>query len=253
MDLLKSPRLYAYTGGRPFDPAKPTVVFMHGAQHDHSVWILQSRYLAHHGYSVLALDLPGHMRSVGPPLASIEAIADRVAEGSTASGARRLMLVGQSMGSLIGLEVARRLPEHCAGVALVAVALPMRVSDALLAATRDDPPDRARHDQRLVAQPIRRGLRAQASQSRAWLLQCLAEPSLDGTNCEARRCRHPADRLRGLQWLPGWAGCGTRAALPRALRPRRMRHDDADAVCTGVDRLRRRMPPSCVFPAAGTR
>ena len=57
--------LYAYTGGKPFDAARPCVVFLHGAQHDHSVWILQSRYLAHHGYSVLALDLPGHGRSRG--------------------------------------------------------------------------------------------------------------------------------------------------------------------------------------------
>ncbi len=38
---------YAYTGGKPFDPQRPTVVFVHGAQHDHSVWILQTRYLAH--------------------------------------------------------------------------------------------------------------------------------------------------------------------------------------------------------------
>ena len=140
MDLLTSPRLYAYTGGRPFDPAKPTVVFLHGAQHDHSVWILQSRYLAHHGYSVLALDLPGHMRSAGPALTSVEAIAGRVAEGLLACGTQRLLLVGHSMGSLIALEVAGRMPERVAGVALVATAYPMRVSDALLGATRDDPP-----------------------------------------------------------------------------------------------------------------
>ena len=57
---------YAYSGGRLFDPKLPTVVFLHGAQHDHSVWILQSRYLAHHGYGVLAVDLPGHVRSAGP-------------------------------------------------------------------------------------------------------------------------------------------------------------------------------------------
>jgi pimeloyl-ACP methyl ester carboxylesterase len=140
MELLSAPRLYAYTGGRAFDPARPTVVFLHGAQHDHSVWILQSRYLAHHGYSVLALDLPGHMRSEGPALVSVEAIADRVAESLQASSARRLLLVGHSMGSLIALEVARRLQEWTAGVALVASAFPMRVSDALLAATRDDVP-----------------------------------------------------------------------------------------------------------------
>ncbi len=41
--------LYAYTGGKPFNPAQPTAVFIHGVLNDHSVWILQTRYLAHHG------------------------------------------------------------------------------------------------------------------------------------------------------------------------------------------------------------
>ena len=58
---------YCYTGGKAFDAAKPTVVFIHGVLNDHSVWILQSRYLAHHGWNVLAVDLPGHCRSDGPP------------------------------------------------------------------------------------------------------------------------------------------------------------------------------------------
>jgi len=138
MELLSSPSLYAYTGGRAFDAARPTIVFLHGAQHDHSVWALQSRYLAHHGYSVLALDLPGHSRSAGPALASVEAIAERVAEGVTASGAQRVLLTGHSMGSLIALEAAQRLSDRVAGVALIAAAFPMRVSDALLAATRAD-------------------------------------------------------------------------------------------------------------------
>jgi len=63
--------VWAYTGGKSFDPTLPTVVFIHGAEHDHSVWALQSRYLAHHGRAVLAVDLPGHGRSEGPALASI--------------------------------------------------------------------------------------------------------------------------------------------------------------------------------------
>ncbi len=140
MILDTSPRLYAYTGGRPFDPARPTIMFIHGAQHDHSVWILQSRYLAHHGHSVLAFDLPGHMRSEGPALATVEAMADRLRDGVLAAGATQLLLVGHSMGSLIALELARRLPDRARGVALVAAAFPMRVSDALLAATRSDVP-----------------------------------------------------------------------------------------------------------------
>jgi pimeloyl-ACP methyl ester carboxylesterase len=139
MDLATSPRLYAYTGGKPFDAAKPTVVFLHGAQHDHSVWILQSRYLAHHGYGVLAFDLPGHMRSEGPPLETVEAIADRIAEALRSAGVSRFVAVGQSMGSLIALELARRLPEAVRGIALVATAFPMRVAEPLLNATREAP------------------------------------------------------------------------------------------------------------------
>jgi pimeloyl-ACP methyl ester carboxylesterase len=132
-------QLFAYTGGKPFDQSKPCVVFIHGAQHDHSVWILQSRYLAHHGVAVLAIDLPGHGRSDGPLATSVDAMADRIAAALAPLAAPRYVLVGHSMGSLISLEVARRLGERAAGVALLATAAPMRVSEALLAATREDP------------------------------------------------------------------------------------------------------------------
>jgi len=131
--------LFAYTGGKAFDAAQPCVVFLHGAQHDHSVWILQSRYLAHHGCAVLALDLPGHGRSGGPLPSSVEGHADRIAGALAGLGSPRLVAVGHSMGSLIALELARRLPGRVDGVALLGAAAPMRVAQALLAATRDDP------------------------------------------------------------------------------------------------------------------
>ena len=73
-----SDHLYAYTGGKAFNPAQPTVVFIHGVLNDHSVWILQSRYLAHHGWNVLAIDLPGHGKSGGQPPETVEAAADAV-------------------------------------------------------------------------------------------------------------------------------------------------------------------------------
>jgi len=131
---------YAYSGGKTFDAKLPTVIFVHGAQCDHSVWILQSRYLAHHGYGVLAVDLPGHGRSAGPALASIGALADWVTAVQNAAGVKQAAIVGHSMGSLIALECAARHPQRVAKIALLAIAYPMKVSAELLDATKNNEP-----------------------------------------------------------------------------------------------------------------
>ena len=130
---------YAYTGGKPFAADGPCVVFVHGALNDHSVWTLLARWYAHHGYRVLAVDQPGHGRSDGPPLASVEALADWLLALLDVAGVTRAHLVGHSMGSLIALEAAARAPERAAALVMVGTAYPMKVSDALLATARDDP------------------------------------------------------------------------------------------------------------------
>jgi pimeloyl-ACP methyl ester carboxylesterase len=130
---------YAYTGGKPFDPALPCVVFIHGAMHDHSVWTLLARWCAHHGCGVLAVDQPGHGLSAGPPLASVEALADGTLALMTAAGVRKATLVGHSMGTLIALEAAARAPERATRLVLLGAAYPMKVSDALLSTAREAP------------------------------------------------------------------------------------------------------------------
>ena len=132
-------KAYAYTGGKPFDAALPCIVFIHGALHDHSVWTLLARWFAHHGHSVLAVDLPGHGRSSGAPLPSVEALADWVLALLDAAGVARAALVGHSMGSLIALEAAARAPGRAAQLVMVGTAYPMKVSDALLGASLDAP------------------------------------------------------------------------------------------------------------------
>src|SRR6476661_3950074 len=102
---------YAYTGGKAFDARQPTIVFLHGAQNDHSVWALQSRYFAWHGWNVLAPDLPGHGLSGGEALSTVEDMADWILDLLDAAGARQALLVGHSMGSLIALETAHRAPD----------------------------------------------------------------------------------------------------------------------------------------------
>jgi len=127
---------YAYTGGKTFDPKLPAVAFIHGGAQDHSAWILQSRYLAHHGHAVLAVDLPGHGRSGGAPLTSIEALADWTLALLDAAKVSSATLVGHSMGSLVALECAARHPGRVNRVALIGTAFPMRVSPDLLEAAR---------------------------------------------------------------------------------------------------------------------
>lgn len=138
---IRNERAFAYTGGKSLDPALPAVVFIHGGELDHCVWILQSRYLAHHGYAVLALDLPGHGRSGGAPLASIEAMADWTMALLDAAGVKSATLVGHSMGSLVALECAARYPERVERIALAGTAFPMRVSPELLESTREREPE----------------------------------------------------------------------------------------------------------------
>lgn len=128
---------YAGTLGRAVEGERPTVVFVHGAALDHTVWTPFARYFVRHGYNTLALDLPGHGRSHGPPLDRIEAIADWVDAALDAAGVARALLVGHSLGSLVALEIAGR-GTRASGLGLVGIGLPMAVSDALLDAARAD-------------------------------------------------------------------------------------------------------------------
>jgi pimeloyl-ACP methyl ester carboxylesterase len=127
-------RVHAGTGGRDFDASLSPIVFLHGAGMDHTVWALPARYFAHRGRAVLAVDLPGHGRSEGKPLASIGVMADWVAQLLDAAGAEKAALVGHSMGALVALEAAARHPERVSALALLGAAPRMPVHPDLLAA-----------------------------------------------------------------------------------------------------------------------
>lgn len=134
--------VHLYNGGKNPAPdalaRQPAVVFVHGVQQDHSCWTQQSRWFGHHGYGVLAPDLPGYGKSAGDALRSIEALADWIAALLDAAGIAQAHVVGHSMGSLVALEFAVRHPARALSAALIGAALPMPVAPALLGAARDD-------------------------------------------------------------------------------------------------------------------
>jgi pimeloyl-ACP methyl ester carboxylesterase len=137
MELVADRRkAFAYTAAHVLDPRRQSVVFVHGAGLDHSSFGLQSRYFGYHGRNVLALDLPGHGRSEGPPIPSIAGMADWVLRVLDAQAIERASIVGHSMGALVALEAAGRRPERIERIACIGVAYPMNVSEAFLEAAR---------------------------------------------------------------------------------------------------------------------
>ena len=126
---------YYYSNNRDIDPHKATIVFVHGAGMDHTVWTLFARHFARHGRNVIAVDLPGHGRSAGAPQSSIEDMADWLIDLLDAVGVQETAIAGHSMGSLIALDCAVRHPQRVRGIALVGTTAPMPVSDAILEAS----------------------------------------------------------------------------------------------------------------------
>lgn len=130
--IVANQPVHLYTGGRSPQANQPCVLLLHGAGHDHGVWNFQARQLAHHGFSVLAPDLPGHGRSGGTPLPGIEALADWCGQLLDTLEVSEASVVGHSMGSLIALQLAATAPGRVSRLALVGSVIPMPVAPALL-------------------------------------------------------------------------------------------------------------------------
>ena len=136
---INEEQVYLYTNNKDIDPTKSSVMFIHGAGFDHSVWTLFARHFSRHNWNVLAIDLPGHGRSSGETLSSIEAMANWIIDVLDHLSIENVSLVGHSMGSLITLETAARLQTRATKVVLIGSIAPMPVSDPILDATANKP------------------------------------------------------------------------------------------------------------------
>ena len=132
--------VFAHTGGWPHTDDKPALVFVHGGGNDHTYWGLQTRFFAHHGYSVLVPDLPGHGRSDGPAPETIDDYAAWLWRFVDAVGAWKVALVGHSMGSLIALAAAAQAPDRMLALGLAGTSDHMQVHPDLLALSAADDP-----------------------------------------------------------------------------------------------------------------
>ena len=124
--------MFVSTGGMDFDKKKPSILLMHGSGLTHIVWSLHEQFYATQGYNVLSVDLPGHGNSEGPSLKSIEEISDWIKLLMNVLDIKKIIIIGHSQGSLVGIDFAARYPNLINGLVLVAGSYKMPVNQDLI-------------------------------------------------------------------------------------------------------------------------
>ena len=133
---VKGHSTFYSAGNGQHDTGNESVLFIHGAGFDHTVWTLPARYFARHRRNVVAVDLPGRGLSEGNPLTSIEAMADWMCDLLDELDIPQTSVVGHSMGSLVSLNFAAKYSGRVQQLALLGTSTPMPVSDPLLDAAK---------------------------------------------------------------------------------------------------------------------
>ena len=134
--LVGGKKAHFANGSRMRNKKEPALIFIHGAGMDRTIWQLQTRNIAYMGCQALALDLPGHGRSEGPTLSSIEQMAEWVIDFMEAVKLKQAKLIGHSMGALVALEISSRYPQKIDKMCLMGVASTMPVHPELLKAAK---------------------------------------------------------------------------------------------------------------------
>ncbi len=132
------------TGGRDHDGNSQRLVLIHGSGMDRTVWQMQCRWFAHHGYSVAAIDLPGHGLSGGEPLETIEEMGEWTAGLIHELDLAPAHIVGFSLGTFVALEAAAQDPSCAESLVLIGTASAMPVHPELLTTSYDNIPKASR-------------------------------------------------------------------------------------------------------------
>ncbi|MGD8388079.1 MAG: alpha/beta hydrolase [Desulfobacteraceae bacterium] len=136
---VRGETLRVLESGPQTDGGKPTLVFIHGAGGDGTLWDEQEKDLGTR-YTVLRLELPAHGGSSGKGEEQISdyvrwveaVLKERVDPGS-------YILIGHSMGGAIAMEFAAGQPAGLVGLVLVGTGAKLGVSPIIFRLLREDP------------------------------------------------------------------------------------------------------------------
>lgn len=115
---------------------QPALLFVHGAGGDHTIWGEQFRELAK-DFSVIALDLNGHGRSLAREGAGLQTYVEDVLAVLEAV-AMPTVVIGHSMGGAIALTVALQRPKNLIGLGLIGTGARLKVHPQILELCQTD-------------------------------------------------------------------------------------------------------------------
>lgn len=110
--------------------ASPSIILLHGAGGSHLSWPPLIRRME--GYTIYAIDLPGHGRSADQQIESIEDNYQFVHRWKESLNISPIILVGHSMGSAIAMQWALNEPGIIAGMILLGSSAHLKVNPGLL-------------------------------------------------------------------------------------------------------------------------
>jgi pimeloyl-ACP methyl ester carboxylesterase len=124
--------VHASDSGQGIDKSKDTIIFLHGSGLSHIVWSLTEQFFSNKNYNVLSLDLPGHGKSDGPCLDSIEKIADWLEKVFIELKLDKVIIVGHSQGCLEALEYSHKYKSRLKKIVFVGGSYRMPVNKDLI-------------------------------------------------------------------------------------------------------------------------
>ncbi len=129
----------SYTEGDTTDPARPTVLMIHGAGQRAATWKHQLELLKNHPkYNLIIPDLPGHGASEGEGFGDIAGYKGFIEEFAEALGLTGIIPVGHSMGGAVAMVYALDRPEKVRAAVLVGTGARMRVAGETLKTVKND-------------------------------------------------------------------------------------------------------------------
>ena len=116
----------------------PTLLLLHGAGMNATVWQMQTRYLSNKDINTLSVDLPGHGASDGEGFNSIEKMSSWIIQLMDELKINSSIIAGHSMGSLIGMETAKLDNKRVKGLILLGSSSSMPVHPDLIEAAKNN-------------------------------------------------------------------------------------------------------------------